>query len=54
MSLGERPGTVPREQQARESQLVERVVASFGATPDPRLKDLMQALTCTPFSGRCG
>jgi protocatechuate 3,4-dioxygenase beta subunit len=45
MSLGERPGTVPREQQERESQLVERVVASFGATPDPRLKDLMQALT---------
>src|SRR6202044_1679704 len=45
MSLGEPPGTVPREQQARESQLVERVVASFAATPDPRLKDLMQALT---------
>jgi hydroxyquinol 1,2-dioxygenase len=36
---------VSPEQQERESQLVERVVASFGATPDPRLKELMQALT---------
>ncbi|MEW2386146.1 intradiol ring-cleavage dioxygenase [Micromonospora sp. NPDC047707] len=33
------------EQQNRESQLVERVVASFDNTPDPRLKELMQALT---------
>jgi hydroxyquinol 1,2-dioxygenase len=33
------------EQETRESQLVDRVVASFGGTPDPRLKDLMQALT---------
>ncbi|MDH6464637.1 hydroxyquinol 1,2-dioxygenase [Micromonospora sp. A200] len=33
------------EQQDRESQLVERVVASFDDTPDPRLKELMQALT---------
>ncbi|SIR95313.1 dioxygenase [Micromonospora avicenniae] len=33
------------EQQDRESQLVERVVASFDNTPDPRLKELMQALT---------
>jgi len=45
MSLDEHPGTVPAEQEERESQLVERVVASFDATPDPRLKDLMQALT---------
>ncbi|WP_246157479.1 dioxygenase [Micromonospora palomenae] len=33
------------EQQDRESQLVERVVASFDDTPDPRLRELMQALT---------
>jgi hydroxyquinol 1,2-dioxygenase len=33
------------EQHNRESQLVERVVASFDNTPDPRLKELMQALT---------
>ncbi|MFE9692394.1 intradiol ring-cleavage dioxygenase [Micromonospora sp. NPDC005806] len=33
------------EQQNRESQLVERVAASFDDTPDPRLKELMQALT---------
>ena len=33
------------EQQARESELVERVLASFDATRDPRLKELMQALT---------
>jgi len=33
------------EQEERESHLVERVVASFGATPDSRLKELMQALT---------
>lgn len=33
------------EQQQREAQLVERVVASFGDTPDPRLRELMQALT---------
>ena len=37
--------TVSTEQAERESQLVERVVASFGATPDPRLKELMPALT---------
>ncbi|MEV6347580.1 dioxygenase [Actinoplanes sp. NPDC051851] len=33
------------EQQEREAQLVERVVASFDGTPDPRLKELMRALT---------
>ncbi|GIE28066.1 6-chlorohydroxyquinol-1,2-dioxygenase [Actinoplanes italicus] len=33
------------EQDDRERQLVERVVASFDGTPDPRLKELMQALT---------
>jgi hydroxyquinol 1,2-dioxygenase len=32
-------------QEAREAQLLERVVASFDGTPDPRLKELMQALT---------
>ncbi|MBQ0895977.1 hydroxyquinol 1,2-dioxygenase [Micromonospora sp. U56] len=34
-----------RAQHDRESQLVERVVASFDDTPDERLKELMQALT---------
>ncbi|GLY97489.1 dioxygenase [Actinoplanes sp. NBRC 103695] len=33
------------EQQDREAQLVERVLASFGGTPDPRLRELMRALT---------
>jgi hydroxyquinol 1,2-dioxygenase len=33
------------EQQAREAQLVERVLASFDGTPDPRLKELMRSLT---------
>ncbi|SNT49597.1 hydroxyquinol 1,2-dioxygenase [Asanoa hainanensis] len=33
------------EQESREAQLVDRVVASFDDTPDPRLRHLMQALT---------
>ncbi len=33
------------EQEARESQLVDRVVASFGDTPDPRLRELVGGLT---------
>jgi hydroxyquinol 1,2-dioxygenase len=33
------------EQQLREEQLTERVVASFEGTPDPRMKEVMQALT---------
>ena len=33
------------EQQHREEQLTERVVASFDGAPDARLKELMQALT---------
>ena len=33
------------EQDQREQQLTERVLESFGGTPDPRLKELMQALT---------
>jgi hydroxyquinol 1,2-dioxygenase len=33
------------EQQHREEQLTERVVQSFDGAPDPRLKELMQALT---------
>src|SRR5580692_3733074 len=45
MSIDQQHGTLSAEQAERESQLVERVVASFDATPDPRLKDLMQALT---------
>ena len=37
--------TVSPEQAAVEQQLVDTVVASFDNTPDPRLKQLMQALT---------
>ncbi|MFH8900570.1 dioxygenase [Streptomyces coeruleorubidus] len=37
--------TVAAEQQAREQALVEQVVASFETARDPRLKQLMQALT---------
>jgi hydroxyquinol 1,2-dioxygenase len=33
------------EQDDREQRLVERVAASFDGTPDPRLKELMRALT---------
>jgi hydroxyquinol 1,2-dioxygenase len=33
------------EQQQREEQLTERVVDSFDGAPDPRLRELMQALT---------
>ncbi|HEY0869029.1 MAG TPA: dioxygenase [Acidothermaceae bacterium] len=33
------------EQEAREAELTERVVASFVDTPDPRLKVLIEALT---------
>ena len=33
------------EQEAREAELVERVVTSFEGTPGPRLKELAQALT---------
>jgi len=33
------------EQQAREADLVERVVASFADTPDPRTRELVEALT---------
>ena len=33
------------EQQAREAHLVDRVLASFDGTPDPRLRELMRALT---------
>jgi hydroxyquinol 1,2-dioxygenase len=36
---------ISAEQRERESQLLDRVVASFAATPDPRLKELTQALT---------
>jgi hydroxyquinol 1,2-dioxygenase len=45
MSLDQQHGTVSPEQEERESRLAERVAASFGATPDPRLKELMLALT---------
>jgi hydroxyquinol 1,2-dioxygenase len=33
------------EQRAREAELVERVVASFAGTPDPRTRELVEALT---------
>jgi hydroxyquinol 1,2-dioxygenase len=36
---------IPVEQQAREADLAERVVASFAGTPDPRTKKLVLALT---------
>jgi hydroxyquinol 1,2-dioxygenase len=36
---------VSGEQDAREAELVERVVASFAGTPDPRLRVLLEALT---------
>lgn len=36
---------VSAEQQAREQALVERVLRSFDDTADPRLKEVMQALT---------
>ncbi|MWA07374.1 hydroxyquinol 1,2-dioxygenase [Actinomadura sp. LD22] len=38
------PATVPAEQQAREADLVERVVRSFDACADPRLRQVMVAL----------
>ncbi|GAA3785381.1 dioxygenase [Streptomyces phyllanthi] len=38
-------GQVAAEQQAREKDLVDKVVASFETAQDPRLKQLMQALT---------
>ncbi|MEF3120123.1 dioxygenase [Kocuria flava] len=37
--------TVSAEQSRRESELTDRVLASFEHTPDPRLKELMQSLT---------
>jgi hydroxyquinol 1,2-dioxygenase len=36
---------ITAEQRARESDLVERVVASFAGTPDARLKELTESLT---------
>jgi len=36
---------VPAEQEEREAALVERVVASYAGTPDPRTKELVEALT---------
>jgi hydroxyquinol 1,2-dioxygenase len=38
-------GPVSAEQVAREDALIKRVVESFDGAPDPRLKNLMQALT---------
>jgi hydroxyquinol 1,2-dioxygenase len=36
---------ISTEQEAREAELAERVVASFAATPDPRTRELVEALT---------
>jgi hydroxyquinol 1,2-dioxygenase len=44
MTLGAEP-TISAQQDAIEQQLVDTVVASFNNTSDPRLKQLMQALT---------
>jgi hydroxyquinol 1,2-dioxygenase len=38
-------GELPAGQEAREAELVEQVIASFGKAGDARLKQLMQALT---------
>jgi hydroxyquinol 1,2-dioxygenase len=45
MSINEQRAELPAAQQAREQELVDQVVASFGSTGDARLKQLMQALT---------
>ena len=45
MTLDSQQDPASSAQQARESDLVARVLASFDGTPDPRLKELMQALT---------
>jgi hydroxyquinol 1,2-dioxygenase len=45
MSLDRERHDGSADQEARESQLVDRVAGSFDATADPRLKELMQALT---------
>jgi hydroxyquinol 1,2-dioxygenase len=37
--------TVSAQQQAREQDLIDTVVASFDNTPDPRLKEIMHSLT---------
>ena len=39
------PQDLSSEQRAREEELVTRVVESFAGAPDPRLRQLMQALT---------
>jgi hydroxyquinol 1,2-dioxygenase len=36
---------ISAEQEAREAALVERVVSSFSGTPDPRTRELVEALT---------
>jgi hydroxyquinol 1,2-dioxygenase len=36
--------TIGKEQRAREDELVERVLASFDATPDARLRQIMRSL----------
>jgi hydroxyquinol 1,2-dioxygenase len=36
---------IPAEQEAREAELEERVLASFAGTPDPRTRELVESLT---------
>jgi hydroxyquinol 1,2-dioxygenase len=43
--MSEQQASVADEQEQRELQLIARVAASFDATPDPRLRELLQALT---------
>jgi hydroxyquinol 1,2-dioxygenase len=45
MSLDQQQKKASIAQEEREAQLVDRVVESFDAAPDPRLRELMQALT---------
>jgi len=45
MTLDDAPAVAEPAQQAREEELLERVVASFDDAPDPRLRQLMQSLT---------
>jgi len=44
MSADATPVDVPDDGRGREERLVERVLASFDATPDPRLRHIMQSL----------
>lgn len=45
MTIDTHTTAISAEQAEREQALVDRVVASFDDTPDPRLRELLQALT---------